>query len=109
MHEAKWNREKDEADNRRTRGSILRAAFSKASNERTSRLYARAVLFEHVVVPELVLAVPVLLESTQFFMFLLAILGITLNCGLSQGLFEHASGPQRCWPTKYPRVLHETE
>ena len=34
MHEAKWNREKDDADNRRSRTSILRAAISNASNER---------------------------------------------------------------------------
>jgi hypothetical protein len=46
MHEARWSREKYDADNRRTRGSILRAAMSNASHERTSRVWARASLFE---------------------------------------------------------------
>ena len=59
MHEARWNREKDDADNRRTRASILRAAISKASNERTSRQWARAPLFEHAVAPEQARAAPV--------------------------------------------------
>ena len=59
MHEARWSREKDDADNRRTRGSILRAAISNASNERTSRLWARAALFEHAVAPEQARAAPV--------------------------------------------------
>ena len=39
MHEASWSRAKVDADNRRTGGSIFRA-------ERTSRLWARAALFE---------------------------------------------------------------
>ena len=45
MHEAKLSRAKVEADNR-TGGSIFRAAISSASNQRTSRLWARAALFE---------------------------------------------------------------
>ena len=44
MHEARWSRAKDDADKRRTRGSIFRAAISSARNERTSRLWARAAL-----------------------------------------------------------------
>ena len=32
MHEAKWNREEDDADNKRTRASILRAVISNASD-----------------------------------------------------------------------------
>ena len=52
MHEARWNRVKDDAGNRRTRASILRAAISNASNERTSRQWARAALFEHAVASE---------------------------------------------------------
>ena len=59
MHEAGWSREKNDADNRRTRGSILRAAISNASNGRTSRLWTRAALFEHAVAPEQARAVPV--------------------------------------------------
>ena len=61
MHEARWNREKDDADNRRTRASILRAAISNASNERTSPQWARAALFEHAVAmaPEQAPAAPV--------------------------------------------------
>ena len=47
-----WNREKDDAGNGRTRASILRAAISNASNERSSRQWARAALFEHAVAPE---------------------------------------------------------
>ena len=51
MHEARWNREKDDADNKRTRASTLseRPSRTQASNERTSRQGARAALFEHVV------------------------------------------------------------
>ena len=59
MHEARWNRAKEDADNRRTRASILRAAISNASNERTSRQWARAALFEHAVAPEEARAAPV--------------------------------------------------
>ena len=51
MHEAKWSRAKIDADNRRTRGSTFRAAISSARNKRTSRLWARAALFEHAAVP----------------------------------------------------------
>ena len=47
MHEARWRRVKDDADKRRTGGSIFRAAISNARNERTSRLWARAALFEY--------------------------------------------------------------
>jgi len=49
MHEAKWSRAKADADKRRTGGSTFRAAISNARNERTSRLWARAALFEPVV------------------------------------------------------------
>ena len=59
MHEAKWNREKDDTDNKRTRASILRTAISNASNERTSRQWARGELFEHAVAPEQARAAPV--------------------------------------------------
>ena len=59
MHEARWNRAKDDAGNRRTRASILRAAISNASNERTSRQWVRAALFEHAVAPEEARAAPV--------------------------------------------------
>jgi hypothetical protein len=59
MHEARWNREKNDADNKRTRASILRAAISNASNERTSRQWARAALSEHTVAPEQARALPV--------------------------------------------------
>ena len=48
MHEARWSRAKDDADKRRTRGSIFRAAISSARNERTARLWARAALLEPV-------------------------------------------------------------
>jgi len=51
MHEARWSRAKDDADKRRTRGSIFRAPISSARNERTSRLWARAALFEHAAAP----------------------------------------------------------
>ena len=46
MHEAKRSRAKADAENGRTGDSIFRAAISSASNERTSRLWARAALFE---------------------------------------------------------------
>ena len=59
MHEARWNRAKDDAGNRRTRASILRAAISNASNERTSRQWVRVALFEHAVAPEEARAAPV--------------------------------------------------
>ena len=49
-HEAKWSRAKADADKRRTGGSTFRAAISNARNERTSRLWARAALFEHAPV-----------------------------------------------------------
>ena len=49
MHEAKRSRAKMDAENRRTGGSIFRAAISSARNGRTSRLWARAALFEPVV------------------------------------------------------------
>ena len=39
------------ADDRRSRANILRVAISNASNERTSRQWARAALFEHAVAP----------------------------------------------------------
>ena len=51
MHEARWSRAKDDADKRRTGGSIFRAAIANARNERTSRLWARAALFEHAAAP----------------------------------------------------------
>ena len=51
MHEARWSRAKVDADNRRTGGSIFRAATSSARNERTSRLWARAVLLEAAAAP----------------------------------------------------------
>ena len=51
MHEARWSRAKVDADNGKTRGSIFRAAISSARNERTSRLWARAALFEPAVAP----------------------------------------------------------
>ena len=51
MREARWSRVKDDADNKRTRGSILRAAISSASNERTSRLRERAALFKLTAAP----------------------------------------------------------
>ena len=59
MHEARWSRAKDDADKRRTRGSIFRAAISSARNERTSRLWARAALFEHAAAPGQARAAPV--------------------------------------------------
>ena len=59
MHEARWRRAKDDADKRRTRGSIFRAAISSARNERTSRLWARAALFEHAAAPGQARAAPV--------------------------------------------------
>ena len=59
MHEARWYREKKDADNRRTRASILRAAISNASNERTSQQWAREALFGHDVAPEQARAAPV--------------------------------------------------
>ena len=52
MHEARWNRAKNDAGNQRTRARILRAAISNASNERTSRQWTRTALFEHAVAPE---------------------------------------------------------
>ena len=51
MHEAKWSRAEVDADKRRTGGSTFRAAISNARNERTSRLWARAALFEHAAAP----------------------------------------------------------
>ena len=59
MHEAKWSRSKVDADNRRTGVSTFRAAISNASNERTSRLWARAALFEHAAAPRHARAAPV--------------------------------------------------
>ena len=59
MHAARWSRAKVDADNRRTGGSIFRAAISSARNERTSRLWARAALFEHAVAPRQARAAPV--------------------------------------------------
>ena len=59
MHEAKWNRAKADADKRRTGGSTLRTAISNARNERTSRLWARAALFEHAAAPGQARAAPV--------------------------------------------------
>ena len=59
MHEAKWSRAKVDADNRRTGGSTFRAAISSARNERTSRLWARAALFEHAAAPGQARAAPV--------------------------------------------------
>ena len=59
MHEARWSRAKVDADNRRTGGSIFRAAISSARNERTSRLWARAALFEHAAAPGQARAAPV--------------------------------------------------
>ena len=50
MREAKWSRAEVDADNR-TVGSIFRAAISSARNERTSRLWAGAALFEPAVAP----------------------------------------------------------
>ena len=58
-HEARGYRAKDDADNRRTRASILRAVITKANNERTSRQWARMALFEPVVAPEEARAAPV--------------------------------------------------
>ena len=51
MHEAKWNRAKADPDKGRTGGSTFRTAISNARNERTSRLWARAALFEHAAAP----------------------------------------------------------
>ena len=51
-HEARWNREKNDADNRRTRAS-----------KRTSRQWAREALFEHAVAPEQARAVLVELSA----------------------------------------------
>ena len=51
MHEAKWSRAKADPDKRRTGGSTFRTAISNARNERTSRLWARAALFEHAAAP----------------------------------------------------------
>ena len=59
MHEAKWSRAEVEADKRRTGGSTFRAAISNARNERTSRLWARAALFEHAAAPGQARAPPV--------------------------------------------------
>ena len=59
MHEAKWSRAKVDADTRRTGGSTFRAAISSARNERTSRLWARATLFEHAAAPGQARAAPV--------------------------------------------------
>ena len=59
MHDAKRSRAKVDADKRRTGGSIFRAAISSARNERTSRLWARAALFEHAAAPEQARAAPV--------------------------------------------------
>ena len=59
MHEAKWSRAKADADKRRTGGSTFRAAISNARNERTSRLWARAALFEHAAAPGQARAAPV--------------------------------------------------
>ena len=59
MHEAWWNREKNDVDNRRTRASILRAAISNASNKRTLRQWARAALFEHTVAQDQARVAPV--------------------------------------------------
>ena len=59
MHEARWSRAKDDADKRRTRGSIFRAAISSARNGRTSRLWARAAPFEHAAAPGQARAAPV--------------------------------------------------
>jgi len=59
MHEARWSRAKDDADKRRTRGSIFRAAISSARNERTSRLWARAAPFEHAAAPGQARAAPI--------------------------------------------------
>ena len=51
MHEAKWSRAKADPDKRRTGGSTFRTAILNARNERTSRLWARAALFEPAVAP----------------------------------------------------------
>ena len=59
MHEAKWSRAKADADKRRTGASPFRAAISNARNERTSRLWARAALFEHAAAPGQARAAPV--------------------------------------------------
>ena len=59
MHEAKWSRAKVDADKRRTGGRTFRAAISNARNERTSRLWARATLFEHAAAPGQARAAPV--------------------------------------------------
>ena len=58
LHEARWSGEKDDADSRRTRGSVLRAAILSASNESTSCLWARAALFGQAVAPEQARAAP---------------------------------------------------
>ena len=59
MHEAKSSRATVVADNRRTRVSTFRAAISNANNERTSRLLARAALFEHAAATRQARAAPV--------------------------------------------------
>ena len=59
MHAARWSRAKVDAENGRTGGSIFRAAISSARNERTSRLWARAALFEHAAAPRQARAAPV--------------------------------------------------
>ena len=51
MNEAKRSRAKADADKRRTGGSTFRAAISNARNERTSRLWSGAALFEHAAAP----------------------------------------------------------
>ena len=58
MHEAKWSRAKADPDKRRTGGSTFRTAISNARNERTSRLWARAALFEHAAAPGQARAAP---------------------------------------------------